>query len=58
MGAAVNEPATPLAAELNALQAVIDRLDPLVRTGPTPAEAQQLTGEIGRVKNRLDRWRP
>ncbi len=45
---------TVMAAELAALHGVIDRLDPLVRTGLTPAEAQQLTGEVGRVKNRLD----
>ncbi|OUZ10427.1 hypothetical protein BHE97_07555 [Aeromicrobium sp. PE09-221] len=48
------EPATPLAAELNALQTVIDRLEPLVRNVLTPTEAQQVTQVVGRVKNRLD----
>ncbi len=45
---------TPLAAELAALQGVIDRLGPLVRAGLTPVEAQQVTQVVGRVKNRLD----
>ena len=48
------EPATTVGAELAALQDVIDRLGPLVRSGLTPAEAQQVTGAVGRVKNRLD----
>ncbi|OUZ09751.1 hypothetical protein BHE97_09865 [Aeromicrobium sp. PE09-221] len=53
MVAALSEP-TPLGAELAALQGVIGRLDPLVRSGLTPADAQHLTSEVGRVKNRLD----
>ncbi len=53
MVAAFNEPA-PMVEELAALHQAVDRLDPLVRGGLTPGEAQQLTGEVGRVKNRLD----
>ncbi|OUZ08657.1 hypothetical protein BHE97_13390, partial [Aeromicrobium sp. PE09-221] len=53
MVAVLNE-TTPLGAELAALQGVIDRLDPLVRAGLTPADAQQLSAAVGRVKNRLD----
>ena len=48
------EPTTTVAAELAGLQSAIDRLDPLVRAGLTPAEAQQVTQVAGRVKNRLD----
>ncbi len=32
----------------------MDRLDPLVRAGLSPVEAQQVTQAVGRVKNRLD----
>ncbi|OUZ12121.1 hypothetical protein BHE97_02700 [Aeromicrobium sp. PE09-221] len=48
------EATAPVAAELAALQGVIDRLDPLVRAGLTPTDAQQLSAAVGRVKNRLD----
>ena len=45
---------TTVGAELAVLQSVVDRLDPLVRAGLSPAEAQRVTSVVGRVKNRLD----